>query len=607
MKKLHIFLTFLCLIILPSFGEVYSQQQLIPAGHWLYDAFEKLSADSGHTTLATDAPASISELKIYLTEIPYDQLSDAGKALYDQVEAYFAEKKFTFGKAPVSVGFNVNLEPYFMAKTNTDLDWTYATDYTGKITSNGYLTTENIAVANRTLYTGTIVKSNSNKFEKYQNASTFLGSEAYNSFISIPFYLVWGDNLMIQTTPMLGKNIWSSSENANFTNIMDSPDDFEFLWPRTAYGSAGKSFDKWGVNFNIGRNGLQVGKTQTGSIILNSTFETDSYAQLNIYSKTLRYALDIMQPQKDKFIYLHKIEIHPFKWIKAGAIEATLLNRPFEVRCLNPFMIMHSFGAWEQYADSDEEIYYGEANVCAYMGLFFDLTPCRYLRIYGLYAQNEIQPITELDSANNRAVPDSLAGQLGFEFSHPDSHNGWWTVALEGVYTTPYMYLKQGADWSLCSYRYDMVSNKSSAICSWIGSPFGPDAIGAQGKVAYSKPQKWSCELQYLYVAHGTNSFGLFNNTVMIDGKEYYAYYPSVLRRMHFLSDEESEDIARSYALKGVVQFTNQITAKASYKINPKFDLNGRITYTFVFNNGNVEGETAHGFEFCFGGKYSLF
>ena len=178
---------------------------------------------------------------------------------------------------------------------------------------------------------------------------------------------------------------------------------------------------------------------------------------------------------------------------------------------------------------------------------------------------------------------------------------------MEGIYTTPFCYIKQGADWSLYSTRNDMQSNSSVPLCSWIGSPFGPDAIGFQTRIGYSQISKWNAELDYLFLAHGTNSFGLFNNTIEIDGKKYYAYYPSVLRKMGLITDEEAENIARTYVLTGSVQFTNRITAKASYNITQHMNLSGRATYSFIFNNKNEEGNFAHGFEGCLMFEYKLF
>lgn len=598
-------------------AETYGTQQLIPAGHWVYDALFMLSNETQRTSFATNAPISVGELKMYLNLVPYEKLSDSGKNLYDKLSDYLGEKAFKFDMGPVYFGFNLNAAPGILYKSNSELDWSFATDYTGhKNSVNGYdiLSPENY----RNKADGSNIDWD--KIEKrvaiqdsgakYGAYSGFINSYGSKAFADLPLYLGWGDYFIIHSGITLAKSFWGMDTDSNVTNIFYNTSDMDFMWPKSAYGSAGKTFEKWGVNINFGRQGLQIGKTLTGSVIYNSTFETEGYFQLNLYSPRMKYNLDVVQVSTDKYLYMHSVEARPlFDWIRFGIMEATLVQSGFELKHLNPLMIMHSFGSWEDsdYVSDTEKEYYGEAHICQYMGISLELTPFKYSRLYFLYAQNEMQTFFELGSANANSIPDSLGFQAGFELTIPDRNNGWWTGTLEGIYTSPFCYIKQGADWSLYSTRNDMQSNSSVPLCSWIGSPFGPDAVGFQARVSYSQISKWNAELDYLFLAHGTNSFGLFNNTIEIDGKKYYAYYPSVLRKMGLVTDEEAEDIARTYVLTGSVQFTNSITAKASYNITPQMSLSGRATYSFIFNNKNEEGKIAHGFEGCLMFEYKLF
>lgn len=606
-------------------AETYGTQQLIPAGHWVYDALFMLSNETRRTSFATNAPISVGELKMYLNLVPYEKLSDSGKNLYDKLSGYLGEKAHSIDMGPVYFGFNLNAAPGILYKSNSEIDWSFATDYTGhKNSVNGY----NILSTYRRKADGSNVdwdkieekgKTANSDYElpkikdsgvEYGAYSGFINSYGSSSFAEIPLYLGWSDYFVIHTGISFAKSFWGMESDSNVTNIFYNTNDMDFLWPKTAYGSAGKTFEKWGVNVNFGRQGLQVGKTLTGSVIYNSTFETEGYFQLNLYSPRMKYNLDVVQVSTDKYLYMHSIEARPlFDWIRVGILEATLVQSGFELKHLNPLMIMHSFGSWEDsdYVSDIEKEYYGEAHICQYMGISLELTPFKYSRLYLLYAQNEMQTPFELGSANANSIPDGIGFQAGFELTIPDKKNGWWTGTLEGVYTTPFCYIKQGADWSLYSTRNNMQSNSGVPLCSWIGSPFGPDAIGFQARVGYSQISKWNAELDYLFLAHGTNSFGLFNNTIEINGKEYYAYYPSVLRKLGLVTDEEAEDIARTYVLTGSVQFTNCITAKASYNITQHMSLSGRATYSFIFNNKNEEGNFAHGFEGCLMFEYKLF
>ena len=210
-------------------------------------------------------------------------------------------------------------------------------------------------------------------------------------------------------------------------------------------------------------------------------------------------------------------------------------------------------------------------------------------------------------------MPDSFGAQLGVELTFPESGCGYWIATTEAVYTTPFCYIKQGAEWSLYRSRLDMQSNTEIPICSWIGTPFGPDCIGAQARVGYVQPGKWSADFEYLFVAHGTNSVGLFGNDIEHLGKKYYGYYPSVLYKIYKetgglkgLSASDAASLARTHRLTGIVQYTNCITMKGSYTLNEHFQFGGRTSYMFIFNNKNTSASFAHGIELSFSCTYTL-
>ena len=87
-------------------AETYGTQQLIPAGHWVYDALFMLSNETKRTSFATNAPISVGELKMYLNLVPYEKLSDSGKNLYDKLSEYLGTKSFSIDMGPVYFGFN---------------------------------------------------------------------------------------------------------------------------------------------------------------------------------------------------------------------------------------------------------------------------------------------------------------------------------------------------------------------------------------------------------------------------------------------------------------------------------------------------------------------
>ena len=612
LKKKCIFISCLFFLLYTTLiSETYSSQQLIPAGHWIYDAIYTLYAENAKCSIADMAPLSVNELRFYFNDIDYESLSYSGKILYDKISEFFSDKKFEINFEPVKVGVNVLLYPELLYKNNENINWSFASDYTNL----------------------------SGETNNYGAASSFSGNSFTRPFITIPIYIDFSDLIMIETDASLSKNYWGFSKNSNFTNIFYTGKDFEFSWPLSANASTGYLFSNGlGINLNVARSGLQIGKTQTGSILYNNSFQTDFYVNFNIYSKKIKYSMNVVQVNNQKYLYLHTLEATPWKWIKASITEGTLLNSSFELRYLNPLMIMHSFASWEQYMSGDDEKIYGEAHIGQYMGVNVEITPYKNLRLYGTVAVTETQSVYELGSAVADSIPDGIGGQFGLDFTIPDNrHGGFFLGNIEGIYTSPYLYIKQGADWSFYNDSHCMQQNYGIPYCSWIGTPFGPDSTGCQITLTYNKQGEFNISGSYLYLAHGENSFGLFNKKVSIyeelelsDGKnkkinekEYYAYYPSVRYKMKkylennpdkiisddtvLLTAEEGKEIARGYNLTGIIQYTNQFKVKGTYFINNHFKVDGQIIYNLIINNQHKNEKLEHGIEIDLGCEAKLF
>ena len=385
--------------------------------------------------------------------------------------------------------------------------------------------------------------------------------------------------------------------------------DVEFLFPRFAYGSLAGSFNGWGANIHIGKEGFQIGDTKIGSVIYNKTFETDAYINLNLFSKYFKYSMDIVQISNEKWFYLHQFTVRPHNTFKISVLEGSMLNAPFEIRYLNPLMVMHQYASWVDY-DSDGLVgIYGENHFCAYLAGLFDWQPFENLRIYGLYAQNELQLPTERTRTGVLA-PDSLGGQLGFELKIP-FNGGYWNGFAEALYASPFLYVKQNPESSLYRSRRDNLVNDDS-ISSWVGSPFGPDSFGIKAGVGYELPGKWSANLSYFFLEKGENGFNLFDEANKNkDG--YYTYYPWVYYNLNRGGSDDSKQYDKAYAeasnmwISGTPMYVNQISAEGEYFVNKKLSVALRTIYTFIFNAAHEEGRFAHGVEFDFSLSYTLF
>ena len=532
-----------------------NSSQILPPGHWLYDSLKTLGMEQKTVCFNENSMMTVSELRFYFEQLDPETLSPSGQALYEEAEKFLYQNDSLVDLTPFrfDIGMKLNGEGYY--KTSDDIPWSFRYNYK-------------------------------------DNLATF------------PIKAAFSDYIALETDPFLGKAHYGSYRNENYTNIPYRAGDFEFRFPRFSYGAVSGSFNGWGANIHIGTQGFQIGDTKIGSVIYNNTFETDAYVNLNLYSKYFKYSLDIAQISNDKYLYLHQFTARPHKTIKFSAIEGSMINAPFELRFINPLMVMHQFSAWTQYnVDGLRDGYGGENHFCAYLAGLIDWQPVENLRIYGLYAQNELQLPMERTEFG-LLLPDSLGGQLGVELKVPYK-GGYWTGFTEAIYTSPYLYVKQNPESSLYKERNDNLF--TDTIYSWIGSPFGPDSFGVKAGAGYKISNKWSAELNYFFLEKGEHGFDLFTSEKNQNG--YYVYYPRVKYEQNKTEETYQEALAdaRNMWITGTPMYVNQISLEGEYFVNQKLSAAGRALYSFIFNAAHEEGRFSHGVEFAVSLSYTLF
>ena len=554
MKK-NLLIILFSLISLSLYAKSGNSTQLIKSGHWVYDDLEALSMESKTEFFFETQPMTIGEMMFYLKRIPYENLSYNGQLMYEKVKSFLTKNEDFFPEQELRLFGNIKVNPELYYKSNKSIDWSF--DYYIK-----------------------------------------------DFFITIPLIIGFSDYVTIEPDFMIGKNQPSIKDPDNFTNITYSGDHFEFLFPRFAYGATGHAFDKWGLNFYIGKEGLQIYNTQLGSIIYNRTFETDAYCSLNFYTEYLKYSLHVAQVDNTKFLYLHQVNLRPFKWLKIGVLEGSLLNAPFEIRYLNPFMLMHQFGSWEQYEHlltEDEDNYYGEGRFSAYFGLMFEVIPLQNFKIYGMYVQNEILDLGGSRDDKALSVPDSIGFQLGLQYNIHLNDKGLIKTYLEGVYTSPYLYVKQSPEWSLYRIRSNMQTSGDTS--SWIGSPFGPDCFAVTLNADYDSQKKWTAGIGYTFSIHGENTAeSLFSQ--YDKSKGIYTYYPYTQYKLSETDEDrlKARDKGRYMWMTGINQFKNQIKINGSYSFLENLTLYGQGVYTIQIKDSDVK----HGIELGFGLEYQI-
>ncbi len=567
-----VLMLFFAATVLPA--ATLNDTQVIKSDHWIYDAIYTLYTKSGKTCPGNSFPTTVGQLKFLLRQIDTSELDISGTRVYEETYNFLYERT-TLGKRlgieadeeepSLRVGAEIRLNPEAYYKSNSNVNWyTFRTD-----------------------------------------------PYFVDNFATIPVLVGFEDLITMEADFYYGKNLDVARKKDNYFNLATGSTDSDYLLPRFAYGSTGLFKDKWGLSFHIATNGHSIGKTQTGSIIYNRTFETMAYTELNLYSNKVSYALDVSQLDYNRFSYLHHIEIRPFDKFKFSIVEGGMAVSHLELRYLNPFMIIHSFRPADEYKQSEVPgTNDADHRYCAYLGISLEFVPCKNVRTYVLWAQDEMQVPSELTTNYGKMLADAFGIQGGAEIFLPSNTSRTWKLNFESIYTLPYLYIKYSAQSSLYRARKKITYVSGGSIKSWIGTPLGPDCLAFQTGITCADTGKWSAGLSYLLTIHGEISFDIFTDqrwAFEVDGKTYYAYYPSVKYAKGFATAEESIAEARNKWLTGTLEHRHDIVLNGTYTLNKNFSFDGQFVYTFVFNNGHNPGNFQQGVELAISATFKYF
>lgn len=537
----------LCLFLVLGFqGGVFSlpAQKLIYPGEWAYDALTALSLEQ-RVLFFSGSMLTVGQFRSMLTEIDPETLSPAGKLLYGELEEYLGGRGFlSIESGALGIDVDPSLNAEFYARSNKNLNYIY----------------------------------DNNKRKP---------------FLAIPFGLSFSPYLAAEMDVALEQKWDAAFFKDNYTNF-PAGDAFNFNMPKRAYLSVGLPFKETaGLQFRIGIGENFFGRTKTGSIILSDYMKDATYGSVSIYSPAVKYSGNIMQLEVNKYFYFHQLEMRFFKRVSLSAVEGLMVNAPMELRFLNPVMIYHSFSAYSEYGD-----YNGPASgfesedsrVASFFGLKLELQLLKHLRLYGLWALNELRTTAESGEDLDALKPDSMAIQGGGEAFIP-SARGYWSFGLEGVYTYPYVYVLRSSTWSF----YKPKTGKSGDTQFWTGTPLGPDTAAATLWAGFHT-SKWSLSGSFLFAAQGERS-GLD----IFDGDAYHPWktYKKDPGNNYAAALEETRLIAPT----GTPAFTYQISFSAAWSIYKWLAFSFDPGYKIINNYHHEKGRTEHGFEAAFGVK----
>lgn len=531
-----------------------NEKELVQPDSWVYDSLTAIAIENGRVDFSDDAPLTVGQIKILLKGYDYDLLNENSKKHYDKIIAYFDEQNISFNVGIFSIGIalETNLEGYY--KYNNNLPWIY---------------------------------------DRYDRKELFLAPATFDI----------GDYLTMQTDLSFAQSQGWMLHNDNYVNVPLPIQSFNINFPSYGYISTGINLPKdCQINLRLGLGEQSVGRSLMGSVILSEYFTGSSWANLEFFSPNLKYELNITEFNVDKYMYSHRIDVRLFNKLHFSAMEGILVNAPFELRFLNPWTIYHGMAPWLDYSKKA----YEEAFTCAYMCFKLAYTPVKYLRLYGLFAQDQFQTAYERVNWPEDTTPNAIGFQVGAESFIPFM-NGNFHIVAEGYYADPFLYIKENPNWSLVrTYRENM--GDLATFYEWVGSPFGPDTVAGELSVGYEYADKWKINMNYLFKAAGEYAkTNVFTEDLSWGGHDTEAddtkwVYPN--------SDHQGHDEAKRrqslISPSGTPEYLNMISLNGSYNFNNYLSLSVQGGFIFAFNYNNIQNNFQCGPEFAASLKFDI-
>ncbi|MDR0376420.1 MAG: hypothetical protein LBH70_01365 [Spirochaetaceae bacterium] len=271
------------------------------------------------------------------------------------------------------------------------------------------------------------------------------------------------------------------------TNVPAGFDEFDFDWPKRANFTAGGKH--W--NLSIARDRLKWGRGRSGSFVFDDHRDYDEYLQFSAFTGNFKYQwLNAFYPLPGsggtpgfKFLMAHQLEFRILPSL-VFAVSENLMVDPggFFPANLNPAFIYHNW--------------YDRSHFNAIAQLELDYAPAAGWRLYTEAVIDQFRAFWEDESE-----PGSwgiLGGVEHTRFSGP----GLLTLSLEGAYTSPLLYRRDGVDF-LTAKAVQVNGSKDNLVLDYTGYPYGGDALVLRLDSRYRFPGSALVSAGLFGVIHG--------------------------------------------------------------------------------------------------------
>ena len=270
-----------------SFSATRRGSDLVPSGHWVYDALAQIEIDFGRWNFVDHTPLTIMELRGILEEIPCEKLSKPAQEQYRRVQEYFSQFDFSLDAGIFSLGVEPKLNVEGYAKSNSNLKWLY------------------------------------NYHERSRLAE-------------MPIRITVSDYLTVFMGLAVGQRRSYMLKNDNYVNHIFIEDAFDPNLTHMTYLSSGYRWDNGvGVNLNFGMGRHNYGRASLGSAIQSDWLTDLPYGTLRLYSPIFTYAFNVQQLNPKETMYNHEIDFRLWRRFTFGFLEGGAAYDVFDMKFLN--------------------------------------------------------------------------------------------------------------------------------------------------------------------------------------------------------------------------------------------------------------------------------
>jgi hypothetical protein len=401
-------------------------------------------------------------------------------------------------------------------------------------------------------------------------------------------------------------------------------------FPVRAFVSAGGT----GWNVQVGRERLSWGPGESGNFVVGDHIPYHNSARLSAYNGGFKFTFNISSfahpddyftkrdangnpvagwapavayPDRNLFSFkaLRLFLAHRLEWRALGgrlnlALTEGLIYQnsdgALDPTLLNPLYLMHNLYRWE--------------NGNSILAFEADWTFLPRVNGYFQFVMDEFAfpGLEPLPGKAAKAQPDALGFMLGAKTAFPAA-GGLVTASVEGVYTTPYLYLRgtdplkvddketPGVNWIVANrYHYD--SFRYFYPEEYLGYRWGGDAIVLNLRGGYRRLGRWSLTGNLLLMAHG--AFDKWTLYDPVATPENYQTTPTTEHPTPNYADPNPEK-------RNAVSWTAAFSVEGSWQITSHLSLYGQTDFLWVRNPGNIrENPPLADLQFVIGVSYAL-